>query len=314
MKKVCSILMAAALLLTVTACGKASNASMSDSSALEFYADKGDAGFYTEDTYYDSPAAEPKPKTDEIRDLPEGVKMIYTANINLETTSFDEASQGIEKLTEELGGYFENQELYNYGSYRSVNYVIRVPAKNFDTFCGTVGDLARVNSINRGKEDISEQYYDTDARLTTQKTKLERLQELLAQADNMEDIITLENAISDTELMIDQLSGRIRHYDSLVGYSTICLNLNEVYKLRDQEEAAIGFGAKLLAAFKRGTRNFVSDLEDLALGFANGWVGWLIFLAAVLFIVCIVRKLFRRRKIRKAEKRIPVETETSEEK
>ena len=49
-------------------------------------------------------------------------------------------------------------------------------------------------------------YYDNEARLTTQRTKLERLQELLSKAEAMEDIITIESAISETELQIEYLT------------------------------------------------------------------------------------------------------------
>ena len=48
--------------------------------------------------------------------------------------------------------------------------------------------------------------------------KLERLQKLLAQAENMEDIITIESAISETEWNIEDLSGTLRHYDALVDF------------------------------------------------------------------------------------------------
>ena len=56
---------------------------------------------------------------------------------------------------------------------------------------------------NTNLENITETYYDTAGRLKTQKIKLERLQKLLSQAENMEDIITIESAISETEWNIE---------------------------------------------------------------------------------------------------------------
>ena len=61
-------------------------------------------------------------------------------------------------------------------------------------------------------ENISERYYDTQSRLETAQIKLERLQELLKKAESMEDIITIESAISETEYEIEDLSGTMRHY------------------------------------------------------------------------------------------------------
>ena len=127
-------------------------------------------------------------------------------------------------------------------------------------------------------DDVSEQYYDAESRLVTQQTKLERLQALLAQAENMEDIITIESAISDTELEIEQLTGTLRQYDSLVDFSTVYITLQEVYQLSNVEEPATSFGGRMSAAFASGWQSFVSTLEDLAVALASGWV-WLVLLA-----------------------------------
>ncbi len=238
--------------------------------------------------------------------LPENVKLIYRADIKLESTAFDEAVAALQKLTADCGGYYENSGLDNYGSYRRASYTIRVPAENFEAFYGAVsemgktGEVFQLKTISRSAEDVSEYYYDTESRLATQKTKLARLQELLEQAEYMEDIITLESAISDTELAIEQLTGTLRHYDSLVGYSTVTLALAEVYKLTPTEEPAIGFSAKLAAAFKNGCERFVDNSQDFLIGFANAWVGWLIFLVIVALVILLIVRGTRRRRARRA--------------
>ena len=53
----------------------------------------------------------------------------------------------------------------------------------------------------------------------------------------MEDIITIESAISETEYEIERLSGTKRHYDALVDYATVTLELREVYRLSGTEDA-----------------------------------------------------------------------------
>ena len=241
--------------------------------------------------------------------LPAGVKLIYRANINLESTAFDTAVNTVQALTESCGGYFENSGLDNYSSYRYANYTIRVPAAQFEYFCATIaqmgenGEAFQVRNISRSAEDVSEYYYDTEARLTTQKTKLARLQDLLRQAESMEDIITIESAISETELAIENLTGTLRHYDSLVGYSTINVSINEVYKLTEVEEPVIGFGAKLVAALKTGCTRFVNNAERTLLRIARAWIGWLIFLViAVVVVIFLVRRV-KRAKIARAERK-----------
>lgn len=223
-------------------------------------------------------------------------KLIYTANLSLETTSFDEAVKALTDLTNDCGGYFENSTVGDRGSgYSWANYTIRVPAKQFQSFLDQAGEVAHLTWCNTNQENITEVYYDTQGRLETQKIKLERLQELLRQAKAMEDIISLESAISETEWQIDNLSGTMRHYDALVDYSTINVDLNEVYRLSNTEIAPLTFGQRLGNALSEGLRNFGDGMENLAVALAYSWL-WIVLLAVILIAVWnVVRKVRRKR-------------------
>ena len=210
-----------------------------------------------------------------------GVKMIYSAHIEMQTLSYEQAVEDIAALVERSGAYFEQKNFSNYSSgYRHASYTVRVPAEQFADFCAQVGTLCHVTWQDDSAENISEQYYDTQSRLETAQIKLARLQELLKKAENMEDIITIESAISDTELEIERLTGTLRQYDALVDYATVYLSLQEVYQLSNVEEPATSFASRMGAAFASGWRGFVGALESLAVALAYGWV-WLLLLAAV---------------------------------
>ena len=120
-----------------------------------------------------------------------GVKMIYSAHIEMQTLSYEQAVEDIAALVERSGAYFEQKNFSNYSSgYRHASYTVRVPAEQFADFCAQVGTLCHVTWQDDSAENISEQYYDTQSRLETAQIKLARLQELLKKAENMEDIIT----------------------------------------------------------------------------------------------------------------------------
>ena len=301
-KRLCLLLSALLLLTLLCGCGggakteamkpsyngKADSPAMYEDSATGWTANAASGG-----TAMDEQKAAAAPTGS---NLPANTKLIYRANIDMESTEFDAAMQGLNDLVERLGGYFENSELNNYANYRRAYFTVRLPAESFETFCGAVGEICQVNNLSRSAEDISERYYDTESRLVTQQTKLARLQDLLRQAEEMEDIITLETAISETELAIEQLTGTLRKYDSLVSYATVSINLSEVYKLSTVEEPAIGFGAKLAQAFKTGGTRFVNGFQSFLLSVARGWIGWLIFIIIVVVVVIVVRKIVRRRR------------------
>ena len=307
MKKALSILLSVMLLFSLAACGaKSDSMAMNGASADKNTSSAApsmpmpapEIGFdyaMPEETVSDSVSASGGTTTVSST-LPENVKMIYRGYLYLESTGFDAAVSGLEALVAEMGGYFESSELNNYSPYRTAYYVVRVPSAQYQPFCGRVGQLAQVNSQRHTTENVSEAYYDTESRLITQRTKLERLQELLAKADVMEDIITLESAIAETELQIERLTGTLRKYDALVDYATVEINLEEVYELTEQEQPVIGFGAKLVEAFKTGTNNFVDDLERFALRFARNWISRTISLVFWIVVIVVGVRLLRKKK------------------
>lgn len=288
-------------LLTLTACGGGSNSAasrpadnnmVSTDSAPQAPAE-GEYGWALDEA--DTGMPEPSPE-ESGGGLPAGVKIIYTADVDLETKEFDQASQALDEAVKELGGWFESRSLYQGGSYRRLSCTIRVPAEQFEPLLERAGEAAHMVSRDAYSEDVSEAYYDSEARLTTQRTKLERLQTLLAQAATMEDIIALESALSETELQIEYLTGSLRRYDSLVGYSTVNLQLREVYRLSTDEETPMTFGERLGSAFSTGLQRGRDNMEELVIGLAANWMTLLLLAAVIAGGVLGLRRLGRRRK------------------
>ena len=229
---------------------------------------------------------------------PNGQKLIRTAQMHLETTTFEETVRSLGELTEQMGGYYETSSVGKRSNGRWAEYTVRVPAEKYQAFLDQAGTLCHETWRDTQQQDISERYYDTQGRLKTQQIKLERLQELLSQAEAMEDIITIESAISETEQMIDDLSGTLRHYDGQVDYATVSISLSEVYKLSNVEEVPDSFFSRMGKAFRGGWSDFTDGLENFAVALAYGWM-WVLILAAV--GVVAVKTLRRRRAAKKRD-------------
>lgn len=96
-------------------------------------------------------------------------KLIRRAYLQVQTETFDQAVQALEKMVAECGGYFqsasvEGGSLRNQNATRWGNYTIRLPQEQFDTFLGRTGELGYVTSQSENSENVSQQYYDTEAR------------------------------------------------------------------------------------------------------------------------------------------------------
>lgn len=228
-------------------------------------------------------------------------KLVRRAELYVETTEFDQAAQRLNEMVNQAGGYFERAAVEG-GSYRNVNanrygtYVIRVPEGAYTGFLQDAGELGYLASKTESTENISTQYYDTEARLKTLRTKQERLQALLAQAEVMEDIIALESALSDVEYEIEQYSSTMNRYDSLVSFSTIDLTLQEVTKVTEEPGETSSLGAKISAGFSASLEGLVDGFQDMLI-----WISYHVFSLAVLAAaaaagVVIGRGALRRRR------------------
>lgn len=292
MKRLTVWMAALALLVLLTACGGESG---SDSGGNGMSYDTGDAGNSSSAAQEDG-WSETAPIADDAGQVRTNEKRIYTGTIEAETKDFDAAHQAVSQVVAELGGYFERQSISQPGGYRYGDYVIRVEAENFAAFFDQVGSSCHVTYTTRSEEVVTDTYYDVSARLETAQTKLDRLQALLAQADTMEDIITIESAISDTELTVEQLTGSLRGLEGRIQYATITMTLREVYQFSGEDAPVTTFGGRMGQAFTGGLRSVGRTLENLAVFLAYNWV-WLLLLAgAAVAGVAVYRKRKRRQR------------------
>lgn len=145
-------------------------------------------------------------------------------------------------------------------------------------------------------QNITEEYVDLEARLTSLQTKHGRLIALLEKADSMETIVTLESELADTEYEIERLTGSLRKYDNLVDFSTVYLTLNEVRTL-DPVADGNSFLSELGQAFQNGGSGLVSFLRTVLLFAAAAWP---VLLIAVVAAVVALLSLRRRKAVEDA--------------
>ena len=306
-KRILCIAVALLLMLGLAACGSANGAGAAPQAAEPA---EGEMAAYdtamSEEAGIDaaeSPAAEPTSGNS----LPggDGRKLIYTGNLNLYTSRFDQAVGALTELVEGSEGYFSSQELYQHdGDMRSAYYTVRVPSDRFDQFLHAVAEepVCKLVYQSTGVEDVSEVYYDIENRLETQQTMLKRLNELLSQAENMEDILAIQSQITEVEYQIESLTGERNHYDSLIDYSTVYISLDEVSEVVEEMEP--GFGQRLASGFQDSWKNFVSGLQALVVGVARHSISLALLAAIVVVVILVVR---RSRKKRRQKRQVPPE-------
>ena len=222
----------------------------------------------------------------------EDAKLIQRADYEVQTTDYPAAETALEALVERCGGYFEYQES---AARRWGSFTIRVPKEQYDAFTGSVGEVGHVVSQSGSAEDVGQNYSDIELRLQTQRTKQERLLALLEKAATMEDIISLENALSETEYQIEQYTSDLKRYDSLIDFATIELRLTEVARISDEPGEVAPLGARVASAFGEGLHSFGDGLGNLAVWLAYHAVGVAALLAVLMGAGLAVRRRLRKR-------------------
>ncbi len=240
--------------------------------------------------------------------FPEGRKIIRTMNINAETKAFDEAAASIESLTASLGGYIEASSrsggsLHSGSSViaRSASYTLRVPAEQLDAFRAGLGEGINVVRESSGIDDITDRYFDVDARLSTLRTEEERLLDMLEKATELEYLITLEQRLSEVRYQIESYTGTLRRYDSQVAYSTVRLTLDEVLEYTPVTQTPKTFGERMGIAFRDSWADFADGCKSFAIGFVYALPTLLVL--AVIFggIAAVLTAVIKRAKKKKKE-------------
>ena len=239
-------------------------------------------------------------------------KIIYSGHVYMETTEFDAALSALDRAVKEFGGFVQDSSVNGHsrhnedGTTTVVNrwgyYVVRIPTKSFDTFMTMTAEIGNVTSSSRTAENVTSQYTDYEARLSSLYTQEERLLKMLEESGDLESLIQLEARLSEVRYEIESIERNLRNLDQRLAFSTVTLELQEVEIYTPTVTVQRTFGEKLSDAFSDGWKGFVRGLQNFIVGLARSLPGLILFAAIVAVVLLVVRKIFRRRKARKAQK------------
>ena len=229
-----------------------------DTMALENGADDGVSTFSADD----AAAAQGQRSTS-------SAKIIYTANLSLESKDYDAARAALDAALAEAGGYLESSSEYSdAGNSRSVSLTYRVPQQNYENFLAAVAEAGNVTYKNQQADDVTAQYMDVETRLENLKNQRTRLQQLQQQADNLSDLLEIESSLTDVQSQIESWQSQMDWYNDQVEECTVYVSLSEVSTYSPPSE---GFGSRFVRALSAGWQNFVDGLQQVIVALAGAW-------------------------------------------
>ncbi|HWE36585.1 MAG TPA: DUF4349 domain-containing protein, partial [Isosphaeraceae bacterium] len=97
-------------------------------------------------------------------------KIIYYATIDLTVEDFARAERALTRLVREVDGYVANSNLQGSpGAQRSGTWEARIPAEKLDSFVEDVVRLGELQGQKLSSQDVSRQFFDTEARIKNKK-------------------------------------------------------------------------------------------------------------------------------------------------
>jgi hypothetical protein len=154
-----------------------------------------------------------------------GRKLIRTATIEIETDSVSQKFEDIGNIAVSSGGLVFSSQFGNDGKRQTASITIRVPNDRYAEVLGQLRRLGEVREEHSNATDVTEEFTDLSSSLTNlQATEREYL-ELLNSANNVDEILVMQDRINGTRSQIEQVQGRINLIGNQSDYATITTHL-----------------------------------------------------------------------------------------
>jgi hypothetical protein len=217
--------------------------------------------------------------------------IVYTGTITVRVSNVDDAALKATTAAEGAGGFVGGDQRTNDDGKSQAHIVLRVPSAKFTSVIGSLAKLGKEESRELSTEDVTAKAVDLEARIATAQASVERVRALLAKAQSIGDIVSIEAELSRREADLESLQAQKRKLDDLTSLSTITVVLLGPQAAADKPaKPEKGF----LAGLKGGWRAFVASMEVL-LTILGALLPWFLAIGVpVVAVTWFIRRVRRR--------------------
>ncbi len=212
--------------------------------------------------------------------------IVRTGQASIEVDSLEPAMTALRRVVQRAGGFVADASVQSgRNQLRQATLELKVPSTRFDELTEGLQPIGRLEFVNVGAEDVSEEFVDLSARVANGRRMEDRLVELLrTRTGKLQDVLSVERELARVREEIERMEGRLRYLKASAQLSTLSVSLHEPVPI----VATHGPGP-IVEAFRAAWRNFVGVLAG-----AIASLGYLVPVLALGWGVIVVSRRWRR--------------------
>ena len=150
------------------------------------------------------------------------------------------------------------------GKITQANLVLKVPTKSYDAAIQRLSDLGKQLQIHQESSDVTEQVVDVASRIESQRASLDRMRALMAKANTIGEIVSVESELTRRESDLESLLAKQKNLALQTDLATLTLTVTaKGQPPAPAEDSDRGF----LAGLKGGWNAFTATFSALATAF-----------------------------------------------
>jgi len=223
-----------------------------------------------------------------------GRKIIYTGQIDLVTENLGVFETKLRQLIVLRKAYIADSDRSgSAGASLHGMWKIRVPVDGYDEFVRGAVSLGELVSLKANSQDVSEEFFDLEARQVAKKVEEERLLKHLTESTGkLDEILAVERELSRVRTEIERMQGRLRALANLTSLATVTITASEIKGYVPPQ--APTFGTRIARSFF-GSLDSLREFGEAVAIFIVAIIPWLPLILLGLGILYVVaRRLLTR--------------------
>ena len=169
-----------------------------------------------------------------------------------------------------------------------------MPSAKLDDFIASVGDNSNITYRSENVTDVTLDYVDLESHKKMLAEEQNRLLEFLKEAETIEDIITIEDRLTEVKYQLDSMESQIRTYDNKIDYSTVTLSIQEVIDYTVTVEPEKTVLQRMGEGFVNSITSIGAGVKEFAIWFVIKIPYFILWGVIIAIISVIVKKIKKR--------------------